>query len=78
MKEKGQNNMKVLGLTRNQSLAVRKLIKYMGYNVFPYANSNLIVSRISEKYHVSGINARPTKKYTINEFLKDLNERKKV
>lgn len=70
--------MKILNLTRSQSLAVRKLLIYMGYNVCPYINSNLVISNDNDYYEVYGTRLSGGNVYTISKFLKDLNERKKV
>ena len=71
-------NYRVLELTRQQSLHVRRLISYMDYDVYPYLSSNLTIST-GYSYQVTGTTRSPTSKYTINEFLKDLhNGRKKV
>lgn len=70
--------MKILNLTKNQSLAVRKLLIYMGYNVYPYININLVILSDDDYYDVAGTRLPGENVYTISEFLKDLNERKKV
>ena len=69
---------RVLELTKQQSLHVRRLISYMDYNVYPYMSSNLTISS-GCSYEITGTTRASTPGYTINEFLKDLhNEWKKV
>lgn len=70
-----KNYYKPVKLSKNQSIIIRRFLKYLGFSVFEFMSSNLTISAHSS-HDVTGT-SRDTNHYSFNEFMKELYEVKK-
>jgi len=71
-----KNYYKPVKLSKNQSIIIRRFLKYLGFSVFEFMNSNLTIS-LHSSHDVTGT-SRDANHYSFNEFMKELYERKRT